>query len=847
MLRATMKGLLAHKFRLALTAVAVVLGVAFVAGTLVLTDTIAKAFDDVFATAQEGVDVEVRAEASEIGGVGEERERIPEELLQDVQRVVGVSRVEGAVTGFAQIVDENGEAVSTTGAPTFGVSWPLYEGFSSLSIREGRPPHTAGEVVIDAATAQKHGFAIGDRVTVLFEGPQEEFEVVGIAGFGDADNLAGATMAGFDLATAQRVLGAEGRFDSIFVAADEGVRAADLQDRISEVLPQGVEAQTGAAVAAEQADAIKEALGFFNTFLLVFAAISLFVGAFIIFNTFNILVTQRTRELALLRALGASTRQVTVSVLTEAGVVGLAASTVGLGLGILVAGGLRALLAGFGIDLPSASLQILPRTIVVAFLVGLLVTVVAALAPARRAARISPIAAMRVGDTVRPLDSRRRLAVGGALVAGGLGLVALGLFGGGGSAVQAVGIGVAVTFIGTAMLSPLISRPLARAIGSPLPRLARLPGKLGRENAMRNPRRTAATSAALMVGLALVGTFLILGSSLKASVGQTIENTLRADYVVQPAGGTMSGFTPELGQQLAAAHEVTALSPLRYGQWREEGTDRTAWLTGIDPAQVEEVLFLDVAEGAVSALDERGVFVREDEATQRGLDVGDTLRMKFAATGVVPMEVQGVYREGWLVGTYLISIEAYEANYTEHLDSLLFVKTAQTLSPGEARQAIVALQEAFPGVEVQDQAELRRSQEQQVNSVLGMVTALLGLAILIALLGIVNTLALSVLERTREIGLLRAVGMSRRQVRRMIRWESVIIALIGGVLGLTVGLVFGWALVRALADEGITSFTVPLGQLGIFLLLAGVAGILAAIGPARRAARLDVLRAIAYE
>lgn len=847
MLRATLKGLLAHKFRLALTAVAVVLGVAFVAGTLVLTDTIAKAFDEVFSSAQEGVDVEVRAEASAIGVTGGDRERIPEELLSVIQRVEGVDRVEGGVTGYAQIVDEEGEAIGTTGAPTFGVSWPLYEGFSALSIREGRSPQTGGEVVIDAATAERHGFSIGDDVTILFEGPQEEFQLVGIAGFGDADNLAGATMAGFDLATAQRVLGAGETFDSIFVAADEGVRAGDLRDLITEVLPEGVEAQTGAAVAAEQADAIKEALGFFNTFLLVFAAIALFVGAFIIFNTFNILVTQRTRELALLRALGASSRQVTMSVLTEAGVVGLAASVVGLGLGILVAVGLRALLAGFGIDLPSASLQVLPRTIVVAFLVGIVVTVVAALLPARRAARISPIAAMQVVESTRPFESRRRLAIGGTLVVGGAALGLLGLFGGGGSAVQAVGIGVAATFIGTAILSPLIAQPLARAIGSPLPRLARLPGKLGRENAMRNPRRTAATSAALMVGLALVGTFLILGSSLKTSVGQTIETTLRADYVIQPGAGTMAGFSPELAGHLADSPDVAAMSPLRFGQWREEGSARTSWLSGVDPAAIEQVLFLDVVEGDVASLDERGVLVREDEAAASGLEVGDTLRMEFGATGVVPMDVRGIYREGWLAGTYLISLEAYEANYTEQLDNLLFVKTAPSLPRQEARAAIAAIQEAFPGVEVQDQAELRRSQEQQVNSVLGMVTALLGLAILIALLGIVNTLALSVLERTRELGLLRAVGMSRRQVRRMIRWESVIIALIGGVLGLSVGLVFGWALVRALADEGITSFTVPVGQLLIFLLLAGVAGILAAIGPARRAARLDILKAIAYE
>lgn len=849
MWRATWKGLLAHRFRLALTALAVILGVAFVAGTYVLTDTIASAFDQVFTTSQAGVDVEVRAEASfaDLGQGGGQRERIPEDVLYAVQRVEGVAVAEGGVSGYAQLVGKDGEAIGGAGPPTLGVSWPSHEGFSALSIRDGRRPRADGEVAIDAATAKEQGFEVGEEVTVLFEGPSETFTIAGIAGYGDADNLAGATLAAFDLPTAQRALDAEGEFDSISVAGEEGVRAADLRDRITAVLPEGVEAQTGTAVAAEQADAIKDSLGFFNTALLIFAAISLFVGAFIIFNTFNILVTQRTRELALLRALGASPRQVTRSVLAEAALVGVVASVVGLGLGIVVAVGLRALLASFGVDLPSSSLQILPRTIVLSFAVGILVTLVAAMFPARRASRISPIAAMREVESVRPIRVRSRSVAGAALVAAGAAALGLGLFTGMGDALTLVGVGVGVVFIGVAVLSPLISRPMALGIGAPVARTSRLAGKLGRENAMRNPRRTASTSAALMVGLALVGTFLILASSLKASVGATIDRTLRADYILSPTGGMMGGVSPHLAETLQDVPEVETVSQLRFGQWRRPGAAQPSWLTALDPASAERVMYLAVQEGRLPDLSPHGVFVIESEAAARGLEVGDTIEMEFAATGTREMQVEGIFEEAWMVSDYLISLAAFDLNYAQQLDSMLFVNTAPGLTAEETEAGIASIKAAFPNVQIQDQAQLRREQESQVNSLLGMVTALLGLAILIALLGIVNTLALSVLERTRELGLLRAVGMSRRQVRRMIRWESVIIALIGGVLGLGVGLFFGWALVRALADEGITEFAVPAGQLVVFLAVAGLAGIVAAIAPARRAARLDVLRAITYE
>jgi putative ABC transport system permease protein len=846
MWKATLRGILAHKFRLALTTLGVVLGVAFVAGTYVLTDTMGHAFDEVFTQATAGVDVEVRAPVSFTGQASIDRGRIPSSVLEDVQGVDGVAVAEGGVSGYAQMIDKQGEAIAPVGPPTLGVSWPQTKGFSALALREGNEPLRDGEVAIDAATARKHVFRVGDRIRVLFQGPPEDFTVVGILGFGQADNLGGATLAAFEFRTAQRVLSAGDTLDSVLVQAEEGVSSAQLRNRITAVLPEGLEAVTGEAAAAEQSQAIKEGLGFLSTSLLVFAGVALFVGAFTIFNTFNILVTQRTRELALLRALGAGPGQVTRSVLAEALAVGLVAWVLGLLGGIGLAVGLQALLSGFGIDLPTTGLQVLPRTIIVSLLVGVGVTLAASIPPARRAARIPPIAAMRDVEAVRPVPLGRRTAIGGAVVVIGVAILFAGLFLDVGNPLPLVGFGVGIVFLGVSVLSPVISRPLARAIGSPLPRLAAIPGKLGRENAMRNPRRTASTSAALMVGLALVGTFLILGSSLKASVAEAIDASLRADFMLSAQGG-FTGFSPQLADRARALEGVETVSSVRFGEWRKPGSAGTKFLAAVNPATVEQVMDLKLTSGRFSDLRGNAVMLLESVAESEALDVGGTLEMQFASTGTVPMRVVGIYEENHLVDDFVISLDSFETNFAQQLDWLVLLKMSPGGSPASVRQELRGLERDFPNVQIQNQAEFRMSQEEQINAVLGLVSALLSLAVLIALLGIVNTLVLSVYERTRELGLLRAVGMSRRQVRRMIRWESVVIALIGGVLGLTVGVFFGWALVRALAHEGVTNFAVPSGQLVVFLVTAGLVGIVAAIWPARRAARLDVLRAIAYE
>jgi len=840
--RATVKGLLAHKLRLALTALAVVLGVGFVAGTYVLTDTIDQTFEELFGEISARVDVSVRAASGfEGGGVG--REAIPEDLLATVAAVPGVAAADGSVGGYAQLVDEQGKAITTTGAPTLGANWVRTPGMSPLRLRAGREPRGPDEVVVDAVTAREHDLAVGDRIRILFRGPPGDFTVVGITGFGEADNLAGATLAVFETSTAQQVLGKVGRFDTIDVKADDGVTPLELRQRVETALPPGFQAVTGRQVADEGAQEVRDALGFLGTALLVFAGIALFVGAFIILNTFSILVAQRTRELALLRALGAGRGQVLRSVVAEAVVVGLVASLVGVGLGVLVAVGLQALLQAFGIDLPATGTRILPRTVIVSLVVGEVVTVLSAVVPARRASRISPMAALRADQTEEGGSLRRRSVVGVLVTAGGVAALASALIADVGG-IGVVGLGAALVFVGVALVAPLAARPLARAIGAPLPRLAGTSGKLGRQNAMRNPRRTAATAAALTVGLGLVGCVSVLAASIKESSAEIIDRALAADFVVS-ANQFMPSISTEVADRLSGLPELGAVTALQTGDWRFEGEGRA--LFAGDPAAIGSLMNLEVSSGGLAGLGRGGVMVEEGEAEEQGVAVGSTIAMEFARTGVKELPVAGTYARNQLLGSYLVSTATYEANYSERLDFVVLAKAAAGVPPAAARAALERVTAEFPNVVVRDQTEFKETQKDQVNQALGLVSALLGLAIVIALLGIVNTLALSVFERTRELGLLRAVGMSRRQVRSMVRGESVIIAVIGAVLGLAVGVLFGWVLVTDLESQGISRLVIPAGQLLFYVAMAAVAGVLAAVFPARRAANLDVLGAIAHE
>jgi putative ABC transport system permease protein len=845
MWNATIKGLLSHKLRLLLTAVAIVLGVSFVSGTYVLTDTMNAAFTGLFQDVNKGIDVVVHTKETFTSQQGDVRDPMPESLLAQIQRVDGVKVAEGSVGGYAQFIGKNGKPVSPGGPPTLGVSASQApELQTSTTMRAGHRPTGPDEVAVDAGTASKQGFKVGDRVKVLLQGPARTFTISGIVGFGEADNLGGATLAVFDLKTAQQVLNRPGQFDEIDVVAQPGTSDSELRDRIAATIPAKFEAVTGNDQAKAQSDEIKQGLGFFTTALLAFAGIALFVGAFLIFNTFSIIVAQRTRELALLRCLGASRRQVLGSVLLESGIVGLLASVVGLGLGIVLAVGLRAMLNAFGIDLPSTSTRFELRTVIVALLVGVVVTLASSFWPALRATRVPPVAAMREEAAARPARSIRRRSIIGTLVTLiGVGLLLLGLFRDTGNRVANVGAGVAVMFLGVAILSPLVARPLSRWIGWPFARVFRVPGNLARENAMRNPRRTASTAAALMIGVALVTFAGIFVTSAKASFGSILDRSVTADYILTT--DNFQGFSPGLAKRLADLPEVQAVTSIRTGTWKLNGQSQS--LSAIDPTAYEELVRTETTAGSISALSSGGVAVQDTVAKQHNWKLGTVIPMEFPRNGVQREQIKAIYKDNQLNGQYLVSLADFQKGYSDQIDTLAVAKAKPGVDAAAARAAIDRVAADFPNVKVQDQAQYLANAGKQLDQLLNLVRGLLFFAIVIALFGIVNTLALSVYERVRELGLLRAVGATRRQVRSMIRWEAVIIAVLGAVLGLALGVFFGWAMSRALASQGFGEFSVPGGQLVLYVVLAGVAGILAAILPGRRAARVDVLRAIAAE
>lgn len=846
MWRATRKGLVAHKFRLLSTYVAVLLGVSFVAGTLVLSDTLQETFDDLFTNVTEGVDVSVRSKAAFTSGDDSgatDREAVPASLVDTVAAIDGVKLAVGNVQGYAALIDKEGEAIIPQGPPTIGVSYSDVEELSPLEFAAGRGPAAMDEIAIDRRTADDNDFAVGDRVDVLLQNGTKAFEVVGIFKFGEADNLAGATLTAFHPPAAQEAFNKVGEWDSVDVVADDGVSDTELRRRIAAAVPAQFEAVTGEKVADEASSAVKEGLGFFTTLLLVFAGIALFTGSFIIFNTFSIIVAQRIREMALLRALGASRRQVTRSVLVEAVVVGFVAAVTGIVLGLGMAKGLTALFDAIGMDIPGGGLVMKTRTWVVSIVLGVGVTTAAALIPARKAGRVPPVAAMRE-TLVEPASSlRRRLVSGGVVLALGLGMLFTGLFGDVANGISLVGSGCMITFVGVSMLAPAVARPLAQSIGGPLPRLFGIPGKLAQQNAMRNPRRTASTASALIIGLGLVAAVAVLAASIKASVDDIVNKSLAADYVLSTE--SFGNFSPTLARDLSGAEGIEAASGIRVGEVEIDG-DREG-LQGVDPASIGSLFDFDMVSGDASALGTNQLLVSETLADEKGWERGETVTVRFARTGDQRFLVGGVYESNQLLGDITTSIAAFERNFSNPLDFVVLVKGADGVPPATVRSTIEAAAEAFPNIEVRDRAEYLQETRDQVDQLLTLLYALLMLAIVIALMGIMNTMALSVFERTREIGLARAVGMSRRQVRRMIRWEAVVVSLLGAVVGIVVGVGFGAALVSDLESQRISQFAVPGTTLIGFLVFAGVAGMGAAILPARRAARLDVLTAIAAE
>jgi putative ABC transport system permease protein len=833
----TIKGLLAHKLRLGLTALAIVLGVTFISGTFVLTDTLHNTFTELFGNIYAKIDFQVRGVAQLGSGGSAVRNELPESLLATVRDVPGVAVADGQVTGYAQYIGHDGKAIQTGGAPTLGVSFVSDPQLSSLHLIAGGPPTTSDDVVMDAGTAQKYGFAVGQRVRILTAGPTRTFTITGIAEFGTANNLAGATLAAFTLPTAQAIAQEVGQLDDINVVTAPGASKQAVQQAIAKVLPPGVEIVTGQTVVNESTSSVNQALSFFSTALLVFAFISLFVGAFTIFNTFSIIVGQRTRELALLRIVGASRRQVFRSVLGEAAITGFASSVIGLGLGVLAALGLQALLRGFGITLPPGSLVFEPRTALVGLLVGVGVTVVAALGPARGAIRIPPVAALDDRQSGPTASLRRRFIGGTALALAGAVMLGIGLAE---PAIQLVGLGAVCIFLGTATLAPAIARPLSSVIGRPLARLLGEPGKLGRQNSMRSPRRTAQTASALMVGLALVAAMSVFGASVSRSATSSADQAISADLIVTATG---SGEVSNSAASLASAVPgVTATTAVYGGQFELGGT--LSKLVAVSTGNLADTVILRMTSGTPAALARGELLIDSTTARNKHLAVGETVPARFALTGPATLRIGGIYEANALIGSYLVSSAFFLSHYPAQPPAGLLLRTNGSTA---ADNALTRAMAAFPNVQVQTRAQFEQAQVSSVNQILGLVYALLALAVLIALIGIVNTLMLSVFERTREIGLLRAVGMRRRQVRTMIRSEAVILAIFGAIIGIIIGTGMGVALVSSLKSQGITDTVVPVSSLVIFLILAALLGLIAATWPARRAAKLDVLAAIAAE
>lgn len=842
MFRTTLKNALGHKLRLLLTTVSVVLGVAFIVGTLVLTDTINSTFDRLFTDANRNTSVNVRArtEFDSNRNTSTQRAPVPATVLSTVRAVPGVRDAVGNVEGYAQVLNpKTNKVIGGRGAPGLGEAWTA-SSLSPLRLTAGRGPTSAAEVAIDTNTAKDGGISVGDTITVLLKGPPSRERVVGIVKFGSTGDLAGATITAFAPSAAQRLLGTPGTYTSIDVAAVGGISQTQLRGRVQRVLPAGLEAITGKQLSAENSNAIKSALSFLNVFLLVFAGISLFVGSFIIFNTFTMLVAQRSKEMALLRALGASRRQVTRSVLGESLLVGLVASVVGLAAGLGVAKLLKALFKAFGADIPANGLTVLPHTPIWAFAVGVGVTVAAAYQPARLAAKIPPMAALRDDIALPGASPKRRAIVGGLLVAAGVATLIAGLAGATGQPAALVGVGAVAVFLGIAALSPYISQPIVRVLGAPIARTS-YAGRLARDNALRNPRRTAATASALMVGLALVSAITVMSASIKETSGRIIDNSLGADFVLTTS--SFSPFSRAVAEKLNGAPGVAAVSAFRLG-FAEIGGSATQ-LTGTDPATVQKTVQLNTVSGSVGSMAKGALLVDSKTASAKGWRVGQRVPVVFGTTGRTTLPIGGIFKQNQLIGSYLVSTATFDQHFTGSLDSVVAVTADPNVPVSTVRKTVDTAAALSPNIKVEDQAQFKADQRKQINQTLSFVLVLLALAVLIAALGIVNTLALSIFERTREIGLLRAVGMSRRQLRRMIRLESVIISVFGALLGVVVGVGFGWALVAALHDQGITTLVIPVPSLILYVVLAAVIGVLAAVLPARRAARLNVLTAIA--
>jgi putative ABC transport system permease protein len=849
MIRAELRGLFGRKLRTLLTAVAIILGVAMVSGTFVLTDSIDKAFNSIFTDARTGSDAVITGKAATSTNNGSTAPTIAESLLAKVRALPDVEVAQGNVGGDAHLIGSNGKAIVFGGAPNLGFSIPDGASrFNPLTLVDGDWPH-GQEVVIDRGTAKKKHFSVGDTIGVQAQGPVVQMKISGLVKFGSV-GIGGATLAGFDLPTAQSLFDKKGALDEIDIAAKPTVTDPKLLREVRSVIPANAQVRTGAQQAAEDAKDTNSFISFLRGFLLAFGGIALFVGSFVIANSLSITIAQRTREFATYRTMGATRRQVLRAIVVEALVIGTAASVVGLFLGLGIAKGLFRLFNAVGFTLPNSGIIFATRTAIVSMIVGVIVTLIASLRPAVRATRVPPIAAVREGSILPPSRFARFRTVGSAIVtAAGFAALLYGLFGkhlGTKGVLISMGAGALLIFVGVSMLSVRFIRPLAWGLGWPATKLGGTAGWLARDNSRRNPQRTASTAAALMIGLALVTLVALLAAGITASFRGAVNKIwTNADYAIT----AQNNFDPipiAAANAVAKAPGVEAVANVRTGDARAFG--KNFFATAVNPpgGSMFQLEWKEGSQAVFSQLGADGAFIDDGYAKRHQLHLGSPIDMTFASGAHKSFFIRGIFNPptgGSPFGTVTISESAWDKLNTNPENLYSFVRMRGGNTPQNAATLDRALKR-FPDAKEATRQKFIDNQISGLKSILNIFYALLALSVIVSLFGIVNTLVLTVFERTREIGMLRAIGMTRRQVRRMIRHESVITALIGGTLGIVLGIVLGGLLI---ARVDFIVFSLPVFSLLVFAVAAIFVGILAAIFPARRAARLNVLEALQYE
>ncbi|MGW1877483.1 ABC transporter permease [Streptomyces sp. NPDC001975] len=842
MFRTALRNVLAHKARLLMTVLAVMLGVAFVSGTLVFTNTISDAYQNSSAKGFAGVDVAVQAKYQDSKGdkVGETPD-LTQAVLDKAAKVPGAASATGVVTGFTAMADKDGKLIGGGWQSEGGNYWGTKD--ARYPLVSGHAPSGKGEVLIDSKTAERAGYQVGDTVRISVDGPVLTPTVAGIFTTDDGNVAAGGSLALFDTATAQQLFGKTGTYDEVDVTAKSGTAQATLKSQLDQALPKRlVETTTGKKLADDQAKAIAAGMSGLRQGLLVFAGIALFVGTFIIANTFTMLVAQRTKELALLRAVGASRRQVTRSVLIEAFVVGAVAGMAGLVAGIGIGAGLRALMGSFGATVPDGPLVVSGGTVAAALAVGVVITMLAAWLPGRRAAKIPPVAAMSAlhsAPTTKSLVLRN--TIGALFSAAGVTVILAATTMEGSDGQAPMGLGAVLLIIGVFVLTPLLSRPLIAA-AAPLLRGFGVSGKLARQNSVRNPRRTAATASALMIGLTLITGMTVMAGSLQKSIDKMASSAIRADYIVSMANG--NALSPDVAKKVAATDGVTASSPLRNAVSRIDG--KTEFLTGVNGSAIGKLTDLTVENGSFK-VGGSDVVVDADKAKSLGWKAGSSFTVHYEDGKAQKMTVAGIYEGNEVIHGIMLDNAVLASHQTDPADMQVMVKTADGAS-GAAKDKLEKVLGSNPAIKVQDKQDLSDSIARAFTLILNMVYGLLAMAVIVAVLGVVNTLAMSVFERQQEIGMLRAIGLDRKAVKRMVRLESLVISLFGGVLGLGLGVFFGWAAGRLVGARMATyELVLPWSRMALFLVLAGLVGVLAALWPARRAARLNMLAAIKSE